>query len=187
MKTNFRSISYLFSLLALASVSFYSCTPAVSEKAAEDTEQSTRTYHVSENDVANIAIATDYINSLVTGDGSVAKGLVNPNFMSYGPSVGDSATIEQVMARWVTNAATRTEQEVGLFVSTALTVTEGSLTGDWVNMWGTYTANDNKSGLDVQVPWHSVSKIENGKISMARAWFDNLAPAIALGTVAPVK
>jgi hypothetical protein len=117
----------------------------------------------------------------------VAQGLVNANFMSYGPSVEDSATIEQVVAQWVTNAATRTEQEVGLFVSTGLTVTDGSLTGDWVNMWGTYTANDNKSGLDVTVPWHSVSKIENGKISLVRAWFDNLAPSLAIGAVVPAK
>jgi ketosteroid isomerase-like protein len=187
MKNNFRFISYLFSLLALASVSFYSCTPATSEAAAEDTAQNKPTYHVSENDAANIAIVTNYLNSLVTGDGSVAQGLVNANFMSYGPSVGDSATIEQVMAQWVTNAATRTEQEAGLFASNGLTVTDGPFTGDWVMLWGRYTCNDNKSGLDLTVPWHSVNKIENGKISLTRAWFDSLAPSLAVGAVVPAK
>lgn len=186
MKNILKPLSLLFSLLAVASISFYSCTPAASDAPAE-VAASSRIYHVSENDSSNIALATEYLNSLVMGDGSVAQSMVSESFMSYGPAEGDSATIDEVVAQWAANAASRTNQQAGIFISNGLTVTEGPVTGDWAIMWGTYTANDTKSGVDVTVPWNSVTKIEDGKIVQVRAWFDNLAPSMAVGAVVPAK
>ncbi len=187
MKNKIKNFYFAFAILAAASLSFYSCAPAASDDTKAEEPVSTRGYYITENDAANIAITTDYLNSLVTGDGGVAKSLVGDGFMSFGPAAGDSATIEQVVQQWATNASNRTNQQAGIFISNGLTVTEGPLAGDWVSMWGTYTCNDTKSGLDISVPWHSVSKIENGKITQTRAWFDNLAPSMAIGTVVAAK
>ncbi len=174
-------------LLAVGSFFSYSCQQSASSTTQEETMKSNRIYHVSENDTANMALVTNYYNSLIGGDGSEAAALVATNFMSYGPSVGDSATIDQVKTQWAGNAANRTKQDAGILIGNGLTVTEGPFKGDWVSMWGTYKANDNKTGKDISVPWHSTSKIENGKILTHRIWFDNLAPAMELGTVVRAK
>ncbi len=186
MKKINRSVAHLILLLALASVSFYSCKSTVADSSKEPAK-SNRIYHISENDSANIAMVKGYLASLVNGDGGEAAKLVTDNFMAYGPAASDSATFAQVKTQWANNGTTRTKQDAGIFVSTGLTVTEGPLIGDWVNVWGTYVANDNKTGKDVKVPWHSVFKIDNGKIRQSNIWFDNLAPAMAMGTVVPAK
>jgi hypothetical protein len=187
MKTNLKTFYYAFSILAMASITFYSCAPAATEDTAATEEPSSRTYKISDNETENIALATEYLNSLIAADGAVTKGLVSDSFMGFGPAAGDSANIEKVIEQWAANNASRTNQESGLFVTNSLTVTEGPLLGDWVSMWGTYTANDNKTSMDITVPWHTVAKIENGKITRTQSWFDNLAPAMALGSVVPAK
>ncbi|MCP9756873.1 nuclear transport factor 2 family protein [Lacihabitans sp. CCS-44] len=186
MKKINRSIAHLIFMLAVASVSFYSCKSTVAD-APKDSENSNRIYHVTENDSVNIAMAQGYLASLLNGDGGEAEKMVTANFMAYGPAASDSATFAQVKTQWANNGTSRTKQDAGIFASSCLTVTEGPLVGDWVSLWGTYVANDNKTGKDIKVPWHSVFKIDDGKIRQTNIWFDNLAPALAMGTVVPAK
>jgi hypothetical protein len=187
MKNKFKSYSYVLAAIAFASVTFYSCAPASSEDEPAEKPTNSRSYQISENDVENIALATDYLSSLISGEGDVTRKFVNESFIAYGPAYGDSATIDQVVAQWAANATTRTNQKAGVFISNSLTVTEGSFAGDWVSMWGNYTGTDTKSGMEITVPWHSVTKIVDGKIAVNNTWFDNLAPSMKLGVVVPAQ
>lgn len=186
MKKIKRSVVHLILMLAFASVSFYSCKSTVADSTKESAK-SNRIYHVSENDSVNIVMAKAYLASLLNGDGVEAEKMVAANFMAYGPAASDSAAFSQVKTQWATNGTSRTKQDAGIFASSCLTVTEGPLVGDWVSLWGTYVANDNKTGKDIKVPWHSVFKIDGGKIKQTNIWFDNLAPALAMGTVVPAN
>ncbi len=129
----------------------------------------------------------DYTKSLVNGEGSEDAKLVSKDFYSFGPASGDSANIDLVLTNRSNTAKTRTNQSSGIFASASLTVTEGPLAGDWVMLWGNYKAVNIATSKTMKVPWTSPSRIDNGKISRSTIWFDNLAPAMAMGTVAPVK
>jgi hypothetical protein len=187
MKKTFKTTSYGIAAIAFACFTFYSCAPTSSGDETTEKTTNSKNYHVSENDSANIAIAVGYITSLVNGDGSVAQNSVTAGYMSRGPAMGDSATIEQVVASWATNASQRTNQDAGIQAQSGLTVTEGPLAGDWVHLWGIYTATDTESGKALSVPWHGAYKIQDGKISWSRSFYDNLAPYMELGRVMPAK
>jgi hypothetical protein len=117
----------------------------------------------------------------LAADGEKIRSMVNEDFISYGPSANDSATIDQVITSWTTVNEARSNQDAGVGASNSIMVHEGNLAGDWANVWGEYTATDNATGYKFRVPWHAWYRIENGKISATGAYFDNLAPSLATG------
>ena len=166
-------------------VSTFSCKEAETKEETPVVEE-TRLYDISPNEEANIKLVSEFIDALITNKPDKVKSLVSDKFMDYGPSAKDSMNIDQLTYAWTSIDSTRSEQDAGVFAITSLIVNEGDLAGDWVNVWGNYTAKEKNSDYYYDAPWHRVFGVKDNKITFSRAWFDNLAISLDLGRVAPV-
>ena len=174
-------ISYAL-ILSISLIMAFSCKPKEEEaavKTADTPAESSRLYDISANEEANIQMAIDFVNSSVGGDADKVRSIVHSDYWDYGPGAKDSLSLDDFLSAWAETSAARTEQDPGIMITTALTVNEGDLAGDWVNMWGTYTAK--QGDFTFNVPWHRVFFIEDGKIVMSRAWYDRLAQGLEMG------
>lgn len=171
-------------LLLLIITAFYACQPKTE---TVPSPKDVALYEVSPNEKENVKLVNDYINALLASEYEKAKGLVSEGFMNYGPSKKDSTDIDGVTSGWAKEAKVRSNQDVGIYATTSLKVNEGKSAGEWVYVWGNYTATLNDSGYTFDVPWHRVYFIKDNKIEFTRAWFDNLSVALDRGSVAPVE
>lgn len=184
MKKN-NSLPIFVALACVICLATFSCKEAETKEEAPLAEEKVRPYDISANEDANIKLVSEFIDALITNKQDKIRSLVTDDFMDYGPSQKDSMNIDQLTYAWTAIDSTRSNQDAGVFVVTALVVNEGDLAGEWVNVWGTYTAKEKNSGYEYDAPWHRVFKINNDKISFSRAWFDNLAISLDLGRVIP--
>ena len=185
-----KSLSTFLFLICTISLITYSCKDMDAKSDAGDTSQTEEAevapYEVSPNEEANMKLVTEFIDALLSNDMVKAKSMVSDDFMDRGPSAKDSANIDQVTARWAATDSLRSNQDSGIFAANSLQVNDGPYTGDWVSVWGNYTADLNGSDYKYDVPWHRVFQIADGKIVFTHVWYDSLAIALDLGTVAPV-
>lgn len=179
------SLPILLVFLCAICICTFSCKETETKEEASVVEEETRPYDISPNEEANIKLVSEFIDALISNKQDKVKSLVTGDFMDYGPSIKDSMNIDQLTYAWAKIDSTRANQDAGVFVATSLVVNEGDLAGDWVNVWGTYTANEKSSNYAYNAPWHRVFRVKEGKISFSRAWFDNLAISLELGTVIP--
>lgn len=149
------------------------------ETMADAPEASDRMYDISANDEANIQMAKDFVQATLAGDTEKARSLVHADYWDYGPGAKDSLSLDDFLAAWEETSAARTDQDPGIMIGTALTVNEGDLAGDWVNLWGSYTAK--QGDYTFNVPWHRVFLIQEGKFIMSRVWYDRLASGLEMG------
>jgi len=146
-------------------------------------------YHISPNATANKKLVVEYIEACIAVDADKIRNSVGPGYMDYGPGMLDSANIEQVIEGWARQKKVSSNRKHGIMAVTALESTEpGPAQGDWVHVWGVYTAtgNDDRK-MEISIPYHSATRIENGKIVWSRSFFDNLETALKLGSVKAVE
>ncbi|MBW2937668.1 nuclear transport factor 2 family protein [Aureisphaera sp. CAU 1614] len=178
-----KSLSIYLLVLCTVCLSVWSCkekeevTPEVVEKA--------RLYDISPNEEANIALVGNFIDALITNKSDALRSMVTAEYMMRGPSAKDSVNIDQLVSYWAVNDSLRSNQDAGIIIMTSLVANEGDLKGDWVHVWGTYTANLKGSDFSYNIPWHQVYQIDNGKITRTRTWYDRLDSALDMGTVVP--
>ena len=186
----FNSLSIYLVLACIISLTAFSCnekaTTAEEVVAEVVVEVIAPPYEPSPNEEANIKLVTDFIAALFANDAELAKSMVSSDFMDRGPSAKDSTNIDQMTARWATNAVERSNQDPGIFAANSLQVNEGDFAGQWVHMWGDYSADVNGTEFKYDVPWHRVFIITDGKISFSQVWYDSLSTALEFGAVAPV-
>lgn len=176
------SLSIYVLVLCTVCLSIWSCkekevTPEVVEKA--------RLYDISPNEEANMALVNSFIDAIITNKPEALKGLVTDDYMFLGPSAKDSVNVDQLAANWAVVDSLRSNQDPGIIVMTSLVANEGDLKGDWVHVWGNYTANVKGSDFSYNVPWHQVHQVVDGKIARTRTWYDRLDSALDMGTVVP--
>jgi len=170
----------LLLLFCMSLLLVFSCKPKDEAEAVEETaEETLRQYDISANEEANIQMAIDFVNAAVSGDADKAGAVAHSEYWDYGPGAKDSMNLDDFLSAWTETSAARTEQDPGIVATTALTVNEGDLAGDWVNMWGNYSAKQGDYTFDV--PWHRVFFIQEGKIVMSRSWYDRLASGLEMG------
>ena len=120
-------------------------------------------------------VVDDFMKAFTSKDLDAASEFLLENSMTYGPAVTDSASVDEWLATWQENfknnitsiTYTRSAQK---FVQ--VTIQENpAIAGNWVLEWGmmnaTYT-DDSEAGIW----WHAAFRVESGKITLSRAFFD---------------
>ena len=176
----------LLTLLMASLIMVFSCKPREeTEAVAEAPEESSRLYDISANEEANIQMAKDFVIAVLSGDHEKARSFAHSEYYDFGPGSKDSLSLDEFLAAWETTTAARTDQDPGIMIGTALTVNEGDLAGDWVNLWGSYTAK--QGDYEFNVPWHRVFLVQDGKFVMSRSWFDRLSSGLEMGVYQMVE
>ncbi len=178
------SLSIYLLLVCVLGISIWSCKEK-EEETPDVVVEEARLYDISPNEEANMALVNSFIDAIITNKPDALKSLVTDDYMFRGPSAKDSVNVDQLAANWAAVDSLRTNQDPGIIVMTSLVANEGDLKGDWVHVWGTYTANVKGSDFSYNVPWHQVHQIDNGKIARTRTWYDRLDSALEMGTVVP--
>lgn len=185
-----RSIS-LFSMslfiLFLGGILIVSCKTNTeeAETSFEETTEEARAYDISSNEAAHMEMAINYVNAIMANDTALARTFVSDSYWDFGPGAKDSISLDDFLPGVVARSANRTDQDAGIFISNALVVNEGELAGEWVSVWGNYSAKE--GDYTYNVPWHRVFRFEEGKIVLSRVWYDRLSPSMDMGAVQVVE
>lgn len=135
----------------------------------------------------NIAIVDGYFQALVNADEAGIRAALAPGFYGHNSFVpADSSSVDEVVANWLGNDTTRSDQKIEMLVASCTQVAEGNrFAGDWVHYWGTYSATDNETGKPYVVPFFHNSRVEGGKMTASYLYFDRLAIFHQLGVDPP--
>ena len=193
MKDQLKTVQLITFSLVAASLFLFACSSEQSNEADKSSnaiqvnQEKARPYDISKNEKANMKLVNEYVDAMMNANADKVKSLVNEGFKEYGPAAKDSMTVDEALAFWENVNKTSADQKAGTLYMIAIQVNEGPLKGDWLDVWGNYTAIDKETKENIIIPWHSAFFIENNKISSRRSWWDNLAPSLQLGNVAVVE
>ncbi|WP_291370934.1 nuclear transport factor 2 family protein [Cyclobacterium sp.] len=127
-----------------------------------------------QNATKALEVAQTYAQALQEGDVATMNAQFEAGAMIYGLGGGlDSLTVAQHKAYYTESTNTYTHslsQELYLPVK----VTNNWNEGEWILSWGINTLTNKASGKIIEVPYHSASRMENGKITFMRYWYDML-------------
>ena len=121
---------------------------------------------------ADMKLVKDFVNTLVADDLVAAKTFMADNFMNYGPGVSDSSALEATLTDWKTFNKSNLNPKFP-FIMQTFSVLSGRLKGNWVSLWGNYSATIKEKA--VSQPVYSVFRVVGGKIISERDYFDNLS------------
>ena len=134
-----------------------------------------------------MAVVESYLNALIKADEAAIRASVAPGFYANNTfTPPDSSDVEGVIANWIGNDSTRTDQKMEKVFAECVTVAEGNeYAGDWVHFWGTYSATDKATGKPYKVPFFYDARVEDGKITKSYTYFDRLSVFNQLGIAPP--
>ena len=132
----------------------------------------------------NLALARKFLNAVENKDVLTIDSLLAENYKGFGPSYGDSVNKKEALESFKYNSDNLYESmKYSRFQNIAVTVKPGeeALEGDWVANWAELTIKY-KDGRGPIVLWvNSVYKIENGKITLSRTFYNEADALRQLG------
>jgi ketosteroid isomerase-like protein len=144
--------------------------------------QETKSFNemVSQNPTAeeDLKVVSDYLDAIVNNKMDVVESLLSDDYISAGPSNGETSTKAEEITNWKEAHKVRTNQK-NEYVVNSWRVLDGDYKGDWVSIWGTYTFTEN--GKEIVLPYQYTAMVDGGKIQKAVIYYDNLAVVTAMG------
>ena len=132
----------------------------------------------------NLAIARKFLQAVENKDVATMDSMLAENYKGFGPSYGDSVNKTEALAGFKYNSENLYESfKYNRFQNIAVTVKPGeeALEGDWVANWAELTLKY-KDGRGPVILWvNSVYKIENGKITVSRTFYNEADALRQLG------
>lgn len=136
---------------------------------------------------ADINLFSDFTHALTDNEMDKAKGLMDPAAISYGPSANDSANVDQFIEAFERDNQGQQNRKID-YVSATFHVNQGPQMGNWVMQWGTYSFTDSATSKTVEIPYHWVAKVADGKIGNNYIYYDVYNVMKELGyTITPPK
>lgn len=136
---------------------------------------------------ANIALAENFINALLRADVEAIRAAVAPGYYGNNTFIpSDSSDVEGMIATWMHNDSTRTDQKMTKDLARSIEIAEGNeYPGQWVQYWGTYSATDNGTGKPYEVKFIFDANVKDGKLVKSYLWFDRLSSFHQMGVDPP--
>ncbi len=126
------------------------------------------------NAAASLEIVQQYVNGLKSGDVSKMDAALASNVMVYGLGGGLDSLTKAQHKDYFTNSTSTYKHSIDGELYLPVKVTNNWNEGEWVLAWGTNTLTNKSTGKTTIVPYHSASRLENGKITYMRYWYDML-------------
>lgn len=119
-------------------------------------------------------IVQKYVKALQNGDVATMSAQLAESAMVYGLGGGlDSLTVAQ-HREYFTNSTATYKHTISQDLYLPVKVENNWNEGEWVLAWGTNVITNKKTGKNITVPYHTVNLVQNGKIIMARYFYDML-------------
>lgn len=128
-----------------------------------------------QNAATALEVVQKYTKALQSGDVATMNAQLAPDTMIYGLGGGlDSLTVAQ-HKEYFTNSTNTYKHSLSGELYLPVKVTNNWNEGEWVLSWGTNTLTDKSTGKAIVVPYHTASRVVNGKIAFIRYWYDMLS------------
>ena len=126
-----------------------------------------------DNNAASIAIVEKYLAAVDNNDYETMESLLADDYLGLGPSIDDSTNKELALASWKYNSENVYEEvEYDRTQTFATTIAEGPHAGDWAFNWARVTLKYQDGGGIVELAMNAVYKIEDGKITRTRTFYN---------------
>lgn len=127
-----------------------------------------------QNAATAMEVVQKYTKALQAGDVATMNTQLAPGAMIYGLGGGlDSLTVAQ-HKEYFTSSTTNYKHSLTGELYLPVKVTNNWNEGEWVLSWGTNTLTAKATGKTIVVPYHTASRVVNGKIEYIRYWYDML-------------
>jgi ketosteroid isomerase-like protein len=121
----------------------------------------------------NIAVIEKYIQAVQAKDTQTMSDLLADNYIGFGPSVSDSTNKEQAIASWKDVAENLYEKiEYTRAVNIAAKIVDGAYPGNYVSDWAALKITYKDGRGPVLLNINAVYRIENGKITLSRSFYN---------------
>jgi limonene-1,2-epoxide hydrolase len=121
----------------------------------------------------NIAVIEKYIKAVEEKDVKTMNDLLADNYIGYGPSFSDSTNKEQAIANWKEVAENLYDKiTYRRTVNITAKVTDGPHPGDYVSDWASLEITYKDGRGPVRLNMNAVYRIENGKITLSRTFYN---------------
>lgn len=166
MKTN----AYPLAVTVLVMISF--CISSCQKKEDSAKNEMQKYVTIGDSADAHAKLLMDYEQALTSGDYAKVRSLVAPGFKNYGPSASDSVTVDSLVTRWEGTHKNYSGLKILDATPLAFTSSNDKTKGDWVAVWGRYSATYKATGKTVDFPFHLIGKVENGKLRLTGDYWD---------------
>src|SRR4051812_36898508 len=122
---------------------------------------------------ANVEVVDKFRIAFEKSDFNTVNSLLADNYMGYGPSISDSITKAEALTN-LKNETSELYQSINYTFSEShpITIKTGVAAGEWVANWA-YLAIKYKDGRGPVNVWvNATYKIENGKITRSRTFYN---------------
>jgi limonene-1,2-epoxide hydrolase len=144
-------------ILLVMSIAFAACTSNEQQKIDQE----------------NIAVIEKYIQAVQAKDTQTMSDLLADDYVGYGPSISDSTNKEQAIASWKDLAENLYDKiEYTRAVNIAAKIVDGANPGNYVSDWAALkiTYKDGRGPVFLNI--NAVYRIENGKITLSRSFYN---------------
>jgi len=122
----------------------------------------------------NMEIVKEYFSAFENEDTVTIKELLTDDFIEAGPGIDEEYDLEETIEGFKHSIEMFDSLKVDFVAITTEHNAEGELAGDWVMSWVTIQAYHVEAEKSIKVNYHSVYKIEEGKIAMVVNYWDRL-------------
>lgn len=126
-----------------------------------------------DNSEANVALVEQYLQAVDNNDYELMASLLADDYVGLGPSIDDSTNKEQALANWKWNSENLYEEvDFERTQTFGTTIEEGPYAGEWAYNWAYATITYKDGSGPVELMLNAVYKIEDGKITRTRTFYN---------------
>ena len=171
-----------FFLITLMGICLLSCSSSADKTSAADkappadtSSTAEKTPPANNQSAENLALVNKFLAAVESFDTAAMSAVLADNYKGYGPSIGDSLPKSEILENWKYNfdhffASIKYNR----FQNIASNIAENNDAepGEWVSNWANCSIKykDGRGPINIWV--NSVYKIENGKISKSRVFYN---------------
>ncbi len=125
-------------------------------------------------DQAAIALVTDFLNDLTSGQLEAAHKRMAAGFTAYGPGYNDKLETDNLLNQWERDGQLFADQHLTVVSSSVTTVAAGDNRGTWVYLKMVWSATERSvPGKAVRIPFHQLARVNNGQIERTYTSYGN--------------
>lgn len=135
---------------------------------------------------ANMALVEGFLNACIKTDTVAMRAAMDPGYHELLQIVPEDTTdADGTIADWVAIDSARADQRLVVDAIEAIRYASGKWEGDWVHVWGTYTAMHKATGKPFTAPFFFDTQLKDGKLLRSYMYFDMLSIYQQLGIDPP--
>ncbi|MEB2777055.1 nuclear transport factor 2 family protein [Algoriphagus sp. D3-2-R+10] len=127
-----------------------------------------------ENAATAIEVVQNYTAALQAGNVDKMDALLHNDIIVYGLGGGLDSLTKAQHKEYYTTSTSQYKHSLSNELYLPVKVTNNWNEGEWVLAWGTNTITNKETGKIIEIPYHTASRVVDGKITFVHYWYDML-------------